>query len=221
MATFPAPLGTNFSASRFTDSVVMLNYTLSAAATLAVHAPVAVGTGATGPDVNVRALGGVMELGSGDAAYLSFAKSGTVTTPTFLVTYWRPIRDKGGNIVGYAEYPLNDVGSALTYGTFALGTAFATVCMADGTDPVTAAVPAGTEVYAKAITCNVGGVAVSTSLVLNNMDLIKTTDDVACILRVTPFDGASHIRVQQQDTGAGGGKMFCFAFRGRGLALNR
>lgn len=219
MAT-PAPNAAQFS-TVLRDSVKLVHYIVSATTTLAVHAPVLASTASTGVDTNVTALGGVMRLGAGDAAYLTFAKSGTVTTPTFLVTYWKPIMGTDGNITGYAEYPLCDVGSSLTYGTFALGTAFAGVAMADGTAPVTAAVPAGTEVYAKAITCNVGGTAVSTSTVLNNIDLIKTTDDVACILRITPFDGATHIRVQQQDSAAGGGKMFCLGWIGRGAALNR
>lgn len=220
MAT-PAPSASAFGGTVLRDSVRLLHFNASNNAII-LHAPVAVSTAATGPDTTLRALGGVIELGAGDEVHLNFAKSGTVTTPTFLVTQWFPVVGPDGNLVGYEEKPLCDVGSGYTVGTFAIGTVFAGVAMADGTQPATAAIPVGTETWAKAITCNVDSIPVTNSLILNNMDLIQpsATDDVPSTLRISPLGGATHLRVQQR-TGGGGGSMWVFVRRARGGALNK
>lgn len=168
-------------------------------------------------DHNVTDLGGVIPCGCGDAIYFSFAQSGTVTAPTFLITRFNPVEGKDGTIIGYSESALCDITSSLTTGTKTIGTAFASVVTSMGATPVTA--PAGTETWYKTITCNVNTVAVSGSVVLNNMDVLSSAVDGPAILRLTPADGDSHYRIQTA-TGGGGGAVLVFARRGRGLSLN-
>jgi hypothetical protein len=214
----PQAPGAEFTNNVLRDALSLLQVNTANTA-IGRHAPVSVSTNdGENPDQNVTALTGVIRLGPGDAVYLDFAKSGTITAGTFFVGVWFPIRDINGKIIGYDERPYTDVGSSLAYGSVATGTQYATIQGSDGTTP--ASPPVGTEVWANAITANVGGVAVSVSAVLNNMDLLKVADDGPCTLRITPIDGATHVRVAQK-TGGGGGTMFCFARRGRGAALNK
>lgn len=219
---YEAP-GSSYGGAVLRDGLRLLYNT--ATGTLALGTAVAAGSEtanpAEPPDKNVLALTGVIPMGPFDGVEACFAKSGTISAGTFLVSYFRPIIGSSGKIVGYNEYPLCDVGAVLTYGAGQIGTGFAGVCLMDGTAPATAAVPAGTEVWATNAAAKSETTAVSTSTVLNNMDLVKTAagDAYACVLRITPASGASHLRIQQS-TGGGGGKMFCFVARTRGGALN-
>lgn len=212
-------IGSTYTGSRYEDGLALLLRSTSST-TPSVHVPVAVGSASAdeAQDKNVLALGGVLPMDPGDAAYLMFASSATVGTPTFLVTRWKPIRGTAGTIIGYQEFQCHDIGAALTAGTQTLGTVITSVANWDGTTP--ASPPLTGDLWYKGITCNVDAVAVGVDVIRNNIDLLKVTDDTPCILRITPMDGDSHIRVQTK-AATGAGAILTFAYRGRGLGLNK
>lgn len=212
--------GNAFAGNKYVDGIVLLNQSAANTA-LALHAPVAAGADTEAVDKNVLAIAGTMRMGCGDAAYLYFAKSGTIMAGTLFISAWRPIIGVNGLIMGYMEFPLCDVASAFTtFGSVAIGTTFTGVGMlsttGDLTSPTTAIV--GTEVWASVVTITVNGNNVDNTTISNNIDIIKTADDGPTEVRITPFDGLTHIRVSMKNSG--GGNINAFINRGRGLGLN-
>lgn len=217
--------GNSFTGSVYRDGFGILNYKLATNAALDVNVPVAAyTTGDHDVDYNVTQLGGVMRLGAGDGAEIMFivgAGGAAPSSPTFLVSAFYPWAGQDGNIAGYIEIPLVDAGAAFSASSLAVGTvlgaaatAMRNVDLSAATNPIVS-----TALWGKALVVAVNSVSLSGVVFANNTDFVQVAGDYPARLRVTPLEGATHLRCQLKSGGGASATMWAVARRTRGGSM--